>query len=424
MLSHRRFGHGRSSALWAVLLAFSCCVASDSILPVTPASETTRDDPEDSNAPEPDEKDPDFDDSDPEPEGMLAWQVGKVTAGGFHTCAIRDDAEAYCWGSNRSGQLGVGADISDATRPMQVRHASDIVAIAAGFESTCGIFVDGSVKCWGLNSAGQLGDGTQQNRAEPVEVKGLEGEVVSLALGDAHSCALLSSGDVQCWGDNSQGQLGNDELATQLRPTQVPGLSSVTQLAAGSGHTCALTRSGEVRCWGKTTEGQSPLHQVKLAAKATAVAAGSSHSCALLAGGSVQCWGWNKFGQVGNGSTVDVAAPVPVAFRSGVEVISLELGSAHSCAQTKRGETYCWGNNELGQFGDESTVSTNAPVRMPEAFEDLRAMAAGTAHACGEFTTGVLKCWGANDDGVLGNGTKGSETQLYPRAVYDFSLLD
>jgi alpha-tubulin suppressor-like RCC1 family protein len=145
-------------------------------------------------------------------------------------------------------------------------------ALGAGDRHTCALLADGRVQCWGYNRAGQLGDGTTTQRSTPTTVTGLGGRATALAAGWSHTCALLADGRVQCWGNNSLGQLGDGTTTQRSTPTTVTGLGGM----------------------------------------ATALAAGGEHTCALLEGGRVQCWGYNSAGQLGDGTTTSRSTPVTV----------------------------------------------------------------------------------------------------------------
>jgi hypothetical protein len=218
-----------------------------------------------------------------------------------------------CWGFGLEGQLGDGATTSRATPVAVSGLSSGVAAVAAGGHHTCALMASGSVKCWGYNAFGQLGDGTTTDRTTPVSVSGLPGAATALSAGADHTCALLGTGGVTCWGFNVSGQLGDGSLTSRPTPTAVSGLSSgVTEISAGADHTCAVAAGGLVKCWGSnglgrlgdgsTTDRRTPVAVLGLSA-ASAVSGGADHTCAVTSGGSARCWGGNALGQVGDGTT-------------------------------------------------------------------------------------------------------------------------
>ena len=246
-----------------------------------------------------------------------------IASGVAHSCAVVAGG-VRCWGSNSNGQLGDGTT-NDSDRPVAVQGLHGTVrAIAAGLAHTCALLADGSVACWGSNANGELGNGTTVDSSTAVAVTGLSGPAAAIDAGDAHTCALIQDGTVQCWGWNIEGQLGNGGGSDSDTPVQVAGLKTrATAIATGGSHTCALLATGGVECWGANLYGQlgngttsdsaSPVPVSGLASGVMSIGAGLYHSCALLDGGSATCWGWNQQGQLGNGTTTSASSPVGVA---------------------------------------------------------------------------------------------------------------
>ncbi len=356
-----------------------------------------------------------------------AISVAQITAGFEHTCVRAADGSVSCWGSNRYGQLGnPDQTIHPFAQPVSISGGPAAVTAAGGFH-TCAIVSGGAVVCWGLNSSGQLGDGTTTNRTSPVAVSGISG-ASAIAAGYDYTCALIS-GSVSCWGDDTYGQLGNGTSGTDVfsaSPVTVSGLSGVTAITAGFDHTCALLTGGSIECWGGNAYGQvgnnasgSGLVQTTPAAIDTslissasfkAVAAGSQHTCAITNANSVYCWGDGALGEMGNGTTLTVnKRPAnPVSGLTDASAISAGgyADTGHTCALTGSGSSHgvvCWGSDVYGQLGNGSVANfSTTPVN--SLGSGVSAIAVGVNHSCALMNDGTLRCWGSDSSGQLGDG--------------------
>ena len=350
----------------------------------------------------------------------LTSGVTAIAAGWFHTCALTTAGSVKCWGNNGYGQLG-DTTTNDRASPVDVVGlSSGVTAVAAGWYHTCVLTTAGSVKCWGNNWYSQLGDGTSVQRTAPVDVNGLTSSVIAVAAGGFHTCARTTTGGARCWGGNWQGQLGDGTNSTRFTPVDVSGLTSgVTAIAAGYSHTCALTAASGVTCWGNNSSGQvgdgslgnpkTPVGIANLGNGVAAAAAGWTHICALTTAGGVKCWGNNYYGQLGDTTTNDRASPVDVnGLTSGV--IAVAAGGYHTCALTAAGGVKCWGNNWYSQLGDGTSVQRTAPVDVNGLTSGVIAVTAGEYHTCALTNAGGVKCWGTNGYGQLGDGTGTSRT--------------
>jgi alpha-tubulin suppressor-like RCC1 family protein len=180
-----------------------------------------------------------------------------LAAGSSHTCALTEAGGLHCWGDNAHGQLGDGTS-EDRSTPVRVSGLErGVIALTAGGWHTCALTEDGGVHCWGWNGRGQLGDGTTEDRSTPVTVSGLQSGVTAITAGGSYTCALTDAGAVRCWGNNEDGQLGDGTTENRTTPVRVSGLDSdIIALAAGESHTCALAEDGGVHCWGWNWDGQ------------------------------------------------------------------------------------------------------------------------------------------------------------------------
>jgi alpha-tubulin suppressor-like RCC1 family protein len=355
------------------------------------------------------------------PATALATTTAAISAGGLHTCALTSAGAVKCWGENGSGQLGDGTTEYKTTAVGVSNLSSGITTISAGYRHTCALTSAGGVKCWGENFSGQLGDGTTTSKTTPVDVSGLSSGVTAISAGGSHTCALMSTTGVKCWGYNAVGQLGDGTLEDKTTPVDVSGLSSgVTAISAGFNHTCALMSTTGVKCWGDneeygqvgdgtTTDKQTPVDVSGLTGGVAAISAGFYHTCALTSAGGVKCWGDNKGGQLGDGTEMNKTTPVGVS-GLGSGVAALDAGGSHTCALMSTTGVKCWGSNPYGQLGDGTIENKTTPVGVSGLGSGVAAISAGGYYTCALTSAGGVKCWGDNGFGQVGDGTIENKT--------------
>ncbi|WP_437710940.1 hypothetical protein WMF45_38405 [Sorangium sp. So ce448] len=334
-----------------------------------------------------------------------------LTVGSTHACSALTDGTAYCWGYNGGGELGDGTTTSSSS-PVQVPGLSSVVDIAVNFYHSCAV-AGGAVYCWGSNGYGKLGDGTRTRRYSPTAVSGLSSGVVAVTTGFEHSCALLSGGSIKCWGSDLHGQIGDSNTATdQLTPVTVSGITDAVAITAEAYSTCALHSTGAVSCWGDNYLGQlgdgtQTLRQTPVSVSgistATAVTRGSNHTCALLSDATVKCWGSNGSGQLGVGSLSPVYNTTPVTVTGISDAVSISAGYSHVCVVHAGGGASCWGLNGNYQLGDGTSTSRTSPVSV-SSLSNPTLMAGGYVSTCAAISGGGAKCWGTDTEGQLGNG--------------------
>lgn len=372
----------------------------------------------------------------------------RLALGYNHSCFIlnNDNKEVMCWGSNLQGQLGYGnkteAEVEDeinnidkllteeeteellknlySSRPIIVRdsnktHITGAIKISASENHTCALLTGGNVKCWGSNSNGQLGNSQLSGKktsstAVDVNVADLQ-DVKAISVGNTYSCALLEAGDIKCWGKIPSGFSANNLLElTNKKPSQ---------LATASAHACVVTEDNQVQCWGDSSKlghSESEATEVTGIDNALFVSSKGSHSCALLNNGRVRCWGSNLRGQIGNGDGGSVTSTVTIPSKNVInlsQVVSLSSGENYNCAVTQLGQVKCWGNNDNGQLGFTSTGSYKQqfyPQVAASRIATAEEVSVSQNHSCARLKNDDVYCWGKNDRGQLGNGTqKGSD---------------
>ncbi len=340
--------------------------------------------------------------------------VGESSQGGY--CAVLLSGGVDCWGTNTSGALGNGSTtLTKADVPVAVTGISDATNGGTNNAFTyCMLLSSESVRCWGDNTDGQLGGGTTVAFSNvPVGVLGVF-KPVGLASDGTSFCAQLKSGGAQCWGDNSDGALGNGSTAESSSvPLAVRGLNYIQKLFSGGGGYCAVIDGGGVECWGSDADGSlgngkaSGYSAVPVAVKGLSGVSSIDGSCAVLHSGRVKCWGSGSDGDLGNGTSghqSDVAVPV-----KGLTGVVQLVG--HYCALVESGGVECWGSNDndgaLGNGSSEAFSDVAVRVNSIAGATSLVYDSAGGGGYCALLgTSGRVECWGDNHDRELGDGGK------------------
>jgi alpha-tubulin suppressor-like RCC1 family protein len=310
------------------------------------------------------------------------------------------------------------------------------IALGRELGDGCEIHENGALDCWGSNTFGEVGNGTQNQALSPVPVQGMSSGVVAVTIGEGGTiCAAKQDGTVWCWGANDFGQLGTGTTSPtgqdQTTPVQVSGLTNVTALASGFEFTCALKSDGTIWCWGRNdsaelgigtlTNNQPTPVQIPGVNNAVAIDAAADHGCWVDAVGKVFCWGENEFGQLGDGTTTLRPSPVQANLGiPGVTAKGITTGVFHTCAivdgDLQPGEVVCWGDNVFQQLGDPGygpqrtagvAVVIDNTAKRPRVLGNVTSVSAGAFHTCALRSDSSLFCWGDNNNGELGSGTFG-----------------
>ncbi len=332
------------------------------------------------------------------PAGALGCVGGRcvvpeqLAAGSSYTCARFNDGTVRCWGTN-TAVAASGGGRSD--QPVAVPGITDARSIAAGRSVACAALSDGTVRCWGMQPG--LANGP------PSPVPRITDALEVAATGHS-ACARLSDETLRCWGVDFEGLLGDGPGTPSMTPVSVPGLLGVVAISGGGDHICARLRDGTVRCWGWNMQGQTtgtaPRYEspspVSGVSGAVDVVTGQSHTCARLGSGRMRCWGYNASGQIGNGVVEMMFGGV----RTPTDVMGLPLvaggcaGGNFTCAFTADGALHCWGGNDSGQLGDRS-LTGRATAELVTSVTGVRSVACGSGHACAIGQDSRVTCWGA-----------------------------
>jgi len=316
------------------------------------------------------------------------------------------------WGINSSGELGNGTFGGISSLPVEVWNLTDVLDIKGGGSHCLSLKNDGKIWAWGNNKYGQVGNGKTNHSNIPVEVMNPTTNVTTISGGGAHTLALRNDGIVFAWGNNLRGQLGNESvLDNSTIPIEVLYITDVAMITGGGAHSLAIKNDGTVWAWGRGDLGQLgnglnndskvPV-QVKNLTNVLAIGAGGWHSLALKSDGTVWSWGSNAYGQLGDGTKEH--SNVPVQVLNLTNVIEISASIQHSLALKNDGTIRAWGWNEYGQLGDGTDFDSNIPVKVLN-ISDAITIAAGGGHSLAVNENGSIWSWGRNAAGQLGNKT-------------------
>ena len=362
-------------------------------------------------------------------DGHSDWAA--VSVGGDHTCALKTDGTAYCWGSNRDGQLGtiqsdtvcgVGNNRYPCTLvPRRIDSNLTFRSISAGLRHTCAIGTDRQAYCWGANADGQVADFASSGPAIVQIPSSLPFSQIS--AGATHTCAVRSDGALYCWGANDRGQLGNSSVTNGT--VRVFLGAPAASVSAGEERTCARTTSGIVSCWGATWFARenglemtravfSPL-SVPAATLMSSITVGSFTTCGTDFQAHAYCWEGNPRGELGDGS--QDGALVPHAVAGNLSFVQLSAGIVQTCGIATTGAGYCWGDDSFGQLGihpsllvercgGQSLPCATSPIAITGLQKFVELSTGFGSHTCGITTNGNLYCWGLGVSGQRGDGTE------------------
>lgn len=365
--------------------------------------------------------------------GTGDWQ--SVSVGGDHSCALKMDGRVFCWGSNRTYQLGlIAADticgpqkgqFGCALAPKPVQPGVRFASISVGARHTCAITVAREAYCWGANDLGQVSE-VAPTGPTPVKIGGGAGALgwTQISAGYSHSCAVRTDGALFCWGANDRGQLGNGLQGSVSGLVRVQIAAPVAAVSTGQQRTCARTTVGTVYCWGavwferdgglEMTRSQPTPQLVPNAPAMAWVSVGSFTTCGADISGFAYCWEANPRGEMGNGTQNGSTTPQRVS--SNLEFVHVSAGIVQSCGVVTSGAGYCWGDDTFGQLGvspstllercgDQKLPCSTSPVAVFGRQQFVEISTGFGSHSCGVTVRGNLYCWGLGVSGQRGDGT-------------------
>ena len=352
-----------------------------------------------------------------------------LSVGSSHACYVANGL-LYCWGSNSQGQLGrdpndLGDPVTRSAVPLVVPGLTNVTAVAAGGNYTCVLKSDTTVHCFG-ESGPWIGNSSSGITYQPIQVTT---GAASVTAGARHTCAAMTVGSVYCWGSGWNGELGNGGTGISSDPVQALSTSDpALAVSAGNAHTCAVVQSGRVKCWGSNTSGQTgqgsagtnvltPADVIVMSTSsplegAVSVSAGFAHSCAVTLSGGAYCWGGDMYKELGTADTTSGSNPraFPVRASSGSNVAitnaaGISAGTYFTCLLRTTGAVACFGDNTRGQVGNGDTgTSANQGPETVASVASAQVVTTGSDSTCAASSS-TIWCWGNSSAGRLGNGT-------------------
>ncbi|ASD63166.1 RCC1 domain-containing protein [Bdellovibrio bacteriovorus] len=347
--------------------------------------------------------------------GPLGMGANNIHVSNYNGVCAKSPYGTYCWGNDNGSRILNGA----SSMPQYVSPAGvDWDYIKMGSNFACGMSLSGEIKCWGQGTQGQLGNGSTAAVTTPTAISGGD-YYMQLSVGPSHACGITMSNVLKCWGANSASQLGDGTTTTRLSPVIIDSGTSYKFVSTGGTHTCGITMADDLKCWGNnlggklgngtTTNSMTPI-LIDSSIKYMTISAGTVSTCGITLPGSLKCWGENSFGNVGNGTSGGNVLN-PVEIDTGVNYTSVSVGEQMACG-IGDGQVKCWGLNSYGRLGLGGAAgdqNTPVPVSMLSAWGAPMQVSTGSGTTCATTSNRVV-CWGEGMEGELGINTPTNAT--------------
>ncbi len=327
----------------------------------------------------------------------------QVSISSTHACLVLADGTVRCWGKNDSGQLG--NTLSSSSTPVQVQNITTVKVVAVGGTQSLAVLANGQVMWWGKRPIDYSASGTTYSPLTPAPTRitglGNASDIVTAASGDGPRCALVDDKTAHCWGFHVA---PNGDTSFLSIPTDI-GLTGVTAISGGLGFNCAALSAGGAKCWGFGVESQAlgtgdawahtPVMVESLTGSVSKLRSGDYFTCVMRSAGDVQCWGSNQYHQLGPNAGTSFSSATPFVIDGLSSVKDLACGGENACAIETGGAIKCWGDDTYGQLGDGVTgVGSGEPSSVQGLAGPATAVALGGESVCAILQNGSVQCWG------------------------------
>ena len=321
--------------------------------------------------------------------GFTDWC--QISAGNRHSAGVRTNGSAWAWGLNSQGILGDGTTVNKSSPVSVIGGFVDWCQVSAGYGHNLGVRTNGTAWAWGYGAYGRLGNGAATNRSSPVSVIGGFVDWSQVSAGREHNLGIRTNGTAWAWGNNALGRLGDGTTVNKSSPISVVGgFTDWCQVSAGSEHSLGVRTNGTAWAWGDNFAGELGINSISDRSSPVSViggfcdwcqvSAGCQHSLGVRTNGTAWAWGCNGQGRLGDGTATNRSSPVSV-IGGFIDWCQVSGGCAHSLGVRTNGSLWSWGCNRFGRLGDGTSVDRSSPVSVVGGFTDWYQVSAGDEHS-------------------------------------------